>query len=383
MGVTAEHQFISQEIDKVLSAFSKTQLLGITEAQRRTFDYACMMMRDFSRPLVAQVLWSHNEGIEKDIRTLLYDQESLLKVYFIKNTTPVRARVDEITASFRSNPQTRKLLAGFRPILIPSGFNADKLEEQAWMSQFLKNEISKDLLFNIVFGNLTRSEFLSFADHLGPNGLKYAMLHIINKFGIKHFPTFMHILGYKSRGPIDKALIMLKATGIVKSLEMTNICIPTIKGRLLVDFTRKLLFEHKCLDDWSDETKLILSYLGVRNIAFQPTPKELRPKEDPYNLLFNRIIYPALHASDFGQDIMEGIDINNPRFFSEYRWEHFYHYLKDTPQVDLEWFSDPSSLLFTDGEDIDTSIPAGSLLFDDVPAPLLFFSTPTTPDTVK
>ena len=71
MAETAEHKFISEALDAVLQRIARTQLIGISEAERRKFDYSAVLLRDFSRPLVSQVLWSHVEGVEKDVRTLL------------------------------------------------------------------------------------------------------------------------------------------------------------------------------------------------------------------------------------------------------------------------------------------------------------------------
>ena len=65
MSDSPEHQFISKSLDRVLQEFSSTRLLGLAEADRRTFDYGCLLLRDFSRPLVSQVLWSHSKGMRE------------------------------------------------------------------------------------------------------------------------------------------------------------------------------------------------------------------------------------------------------------------------------------------------------------------------------
>src|SRR5258708_6483712 len=106
MADSPEHQFITQSLDKSLSRFSNTKLLGIREAQRRTFDYGSILLRDFSRPLVSQVLWSHQEGLEKDIRTLLFDSGSSLKLYFVRDTVKNRARIDEVLKSYKDKAST-------------------------------------------------------------------------------------------------------------------------------------------------------------------------------------------------------------------------------------------------------------------------------------
>src|ERR1700754_2399101 len=114
MAVRSEHQFISDSLDKIIKEFSNRSLFGITESQRRTFDYSCILLRDFSRPLISQVLWGHTEGIEKDIRTRVHDSFASIKVYVVKDLTRTRSRLEEIINSYRSNEATRKLLTGLR-----------------------------------------------------------------------------------------------------------------------------------------------------------------------------------------------------------------------------------------------------------------------------
>jgi len=62
-----------------LDSFADSGLVGVFESQRRTFDYSCLLSRDLERPLVAQVLWRHEHGLDKDIRTLLFDTEARIK----------------------------------------------------------------------------------------------------------------------------------------------------------------------------------------------------------------------------------------------------------------------------------------------------------------
>ena len=66
-----EHQAIAKTINEALEHFAGSALIGVFESERRTFDYSCLLARDLDRPLVAQVLWQHEHGLEKDIRTLL------------------------------------------------------------------------------------------------------------------------------------------------------------------------------------------------------------------------------------------------------------------------------------------------------------------------
>lgn len=169
---SAEHKFISKSLDGALQRFSGTRLLGLREAERRTFDYGCVILRDASRPLVSQVLWGHEEGIEKDLRTLLFDAELSLKLYFVRDRIRNRAKIDEVLRTYRDNSTTRSLLRGLRIIPIPESFDVDAVEQRNWMNAYIFNEVSSDLLFGVVFGKLSHSDVTTFANHGGGTGIK-------------------------------------------------------------------------------------------------------------------------------------------------------------------------------------------------------------------
>src|SRR5882762_10248637 len=112
--MTAEHQCLAENIDNVLKQVSETSLLGILEADRKQFDYGCIIQRDFSRALVSQVLWKNPEGIEKDLRSLIFDSTAKLKLYVFKDSVKTRAKINEITQSYKTQPGLSKLLCGLR-----------------------------------------------------------------------------------------------------------------------------------------------------------------------------------------------------------------------------------------------------------------------------
>mgnify|MGYP003577296244 CR=1 FL=1 len=108
--MTPEHQFLSESLNNSLSKFSNTSLFGVLEAQRKTFDFACVLERDFSRPLVSQVLWSNFQGIEKDLRTLLTDHNSKIKTYLFKDSISARAKIEEILTSYKFSLSNKSAL---------------------------------------------------------------------------------------------------------------------------------------------------------------------------------------------------------------------------------------------------------------------------------
>ncbi|PXX53414.1 hypothetical protein DFR70_12725 [Nocardia tenerifensis] len=81
MTESVEHKFLSECVAQALSEMAKTRLYAYVEAERRKCDFACELDRDWSRPLVGQTLWSHIEGVDKDIRTILLNSEAEICVY--------------------------------------------------------------------------------------------------------------------------------------------------------------------------------------------------------------------------------------------------------------------------------------------------------------
>jgi hypothetical protein len=65
MAESPEHQFLKSEATKVLEDFSCLHLYGYTETDRKKFDFSCLLERDWSRPLVGQVLWKHSQETAK------------------------------------------------------------------------------------------------------------------------------------------------------------------------------------------------------------------------------------------------------------------------------------------------------------------------------
>src|SRR4051812_43655330 len=101
MAEAPEHQFLSSKFIEVLDAFSALELYGCTEADRRRFDFACVLHRDWNRPLVGQTLWKHTAGVDKDIRMMLTDTEADLWCYVLRDTVQHRALLHEVMNDYR------------------------------------------------------------------------------------------------------------------------------------------------------------------------------------------------------------------------------------------------------------------------------------------
>ncbi|MEO4015138.1 hypothetical protein [Pseudomonas rossensis] len=328
MPVSAEHQFVAEEFDSVLSSYAKTKLFGVLEADRKKYDYACVLERDCNRSLVSQVLWSNSAGVHKDLMSLLHDRNAPIKVYFAKDTTKHRLKIAEVISSYRGDEALCSLLRGLKIIYLPSGFDADKQEQQMWMSNYISEIVCKDLLFATVFGRLIKSDVRVFANHNGPVGLKYAVLDEIIKNGLIHTPTFKSSIGYRSDGPTREIITMLSALGLVQRPDQTVFALPTIKGRMFMDLSKHLLYEKYNPDH-------ILGDLGaIKDMLFKSSGLE----GFDYQL---EIVESAERCStEYGRNLLEGMDFSEPKFYSNYDWKIFYDQLKDVPGFKKETFED-------------------------------------------
>jgi hypothetical protein len=120
----AEHQFLSERVTDVLSDLSRTRLYAYVEAERRKLDFACELLRDWSRPLVGQTLWNHAAGVDNDLRTTLLDPETEIRAYVARDTVKARRLLSEVMKDFRASgvPVGPHRL---RVLWVPPDFDAD------------------------------------------------------------------------------------------------------------------------------------------------------------------------------------------------------------------------------------------------------------------
>jgi hypothetical protein len=327
---SAEHQFLAEQIDVALKAFSTTGLLGVTEAERRKFDYACRLRRDFLQPLVSQVCWGNVGGISKDLQLLLLGSDAPIKLYLVSDSQPARLKLDEALRSYHDRPETRALLRGFRYLPVPTGFDADNEAARTWMGAELKRLMCSDLLFGVMFGHLSKSDVHTFAEHGGPIGLKYAMLHHVSSVPTLSVGDIGSVLGTKSKSSMREGLIMLTATGLLYQKPRAQPWFPTVKGRFLLDLIRRLLWEAAYLSDWTVELRIILSHLGMpgtRFVSLDEAGNFLRSPEYASNLgksdMLLELLESAMTASGYGVDPLSGIDRKNPQLYSAFDWRRF------------------------------------------------------------
>jgi hypothetical protein len=326
MAESPEHVFLKKGLEEALNEFSATGLLGITEADRGKFDFACRLERDFKRALDAEICWGNAAGLPKDIHHLVVGSEAPIRLLIMRGSVDSHRQLDEILGDHRRrNPSS---LTGFRYLALPDGFDADDEAQREWMGTALKRRLCSDLLFGVMFGHLRHHELRSFINHGGPFGLKCAVLELCSRSPISSMSELMDRLGKVSKGPVRECVIMLTATGLLHQMPHSQPCFPTLKGRFLLDLMTRLLFEARWRSDWAPELKIILDHLSIPSTFLsenQIVESVERRKSLSLGLLGELLISPIWSAGYFGIDLTARIDVERPIFYSELDWSRFQH----------------------------------------------------------
>ncbi|MET9758262.1 hypothetical protein ABZ016_04280 [Streptomyces sp. NPDC006372] len=188
MATSREHDFLSSAALRIMESASKSRLFGYTEGQRKLFDFSCDLKRDWSKVVAGQTLWQHGgDGIDKDLRTFLNEEDIHAAVYIARHESRHRARFTEVTQSYLRGP-LRNRLSRLRVFWVPADFNAgdDKSREAIYAS--LREEITKDLLLQVALGGLTPQDVTRFAASKRP-GLPIAILSYVKKQGYRNHRT--------------------------------------------------------------------------------------------------------------------------------------------------------------------------------------------------
>ncbi|WP_158073026.1 hypothetical protein, partial [Streptomyces kebangsaanensis] len=154
---------------------------------RKKFDFTCDLVRDWSRLISGQTLWKHSEGIDKDLRILLADEESKVTIYVARDTVPNRRAVHEIIADTKKTPM-RDRLVRLRTIWIPQDFDADKPEDRETISQVLTERLTRDLLISILLGGASAKDVQVVGAQGATPGLSLAVIESIATNGFLNFP---------------------------------------------------------------------------------------------------------------------------------------------------------------------------------------------------
>ncbi|MGW5613805.1 hypothetical protein [Streptomyces sp. NPDC003877] len=183
MAESPEHIYLSKTALKIMEGASRSQLFGYTEGQRKRFDFSCDLKKDWSKVVAGQTLWRHGgDGIDKDLRTLLHEQDIAAAVYIARHESSNRARLAEVTQDYLKT--MRESLSRLRVFWVPADFDADDEASREAVYDLLKEEITKDLLLQVALGGLTPQDVKRFASSRRP-GLPLRILSHVKKHGYR------------------------------------------------------------------------------------------------------------------------------------------------------------------------------------------------------
>lgn len=286
-----EHRFLKETFLQVLVDFSSLRLFGVTEAQRRTFDFSCNVERDWSLPLVGQVDWRHRAGLDKDLRTLLGEPGTPLRALVMRDDMSNRMQLAEIVAAHR---QQRPDMFTLKVFPITADFDADREDHRAAVWRELRDRVARDILFNVVFGGIGPEHVRFFAFSFARLNLSRKQLELttFGTFGtavaiLHHLATERFISNNLvasilevSSGHVREALTVLDGSGfITRAGEPSGGWAVTLRGRVFLELLGRIRMGME-LSEWNGELGYILARLGCeaeRSMAVQRTAWSDRP----------------------------------------------------------------------------------------------------------
>jgi hypothetical protein len=247
-----EHSFLKQTFLEVLDGFSSLRLFGVTEVQRRTFDFGCNLQRDWTLPLVGQVDWRNRSGLDKDLRTLFAEQDAAIRVLLIRDGMANHLRLSEI---LKALGQREYELFTLKVFPVPPDFDADREDHRQALRQELHERIASDILFNVVFGGLTADNMRFFAFNtarlnagrgptrskgFGTFGTTLAVLHSLattNFVSNGHISRELEISSSHAR----EAILVLEGAGFVARFDQADSgWRVTLRGRVFLELLGRI-----------------------------------------------------------------------------------------------------------------------------------------------
>lgn len=294
MTESAEHKFIKICIADTLKNFSTTKLYHYEEADRNKYDIACALTRDWSRPLVGQILWRNSRGIEKDIRTLLNDLDSEIKLYAISASMAHEHAVMEILNDYKKSGKYLDLYK-LKIIRIPPDLDLDKEIQIQSIRKIVENQIVDDILLNVIFANISLLDIdlLSRAD--GGDGIHIIILYSVATGKYSSLASLARSLdlGVTRIREIIKFLLGL---GLMESTSpFASTYVVSQKGRVLLSILEQLDLSFKA-ENYSDELLLILHKLGC--IPQQSKNTLLVDLSAPQGYIFPLLVMGMRNVSD-------------------------------------------------------------------------------------
>ncbi|WLW54709.1 hypothetical protein [Streptomyces sp. YU58] len=185
MASSAEHDFLTDTALNIMKDASRSRLFGYTEGQRKRFDFSCDLKRDWSKVIAGQTLWKHGgDGIDKDLRTFLHEDDIHAAVYIASHESKHRSRLAEVTQDYLKGPY-RHRLSRLRVFWVPPDFKETDKKAKEEIQKYLRDEITKDLLLHVALGGLTSQDVTRFASSRRP-GLPLAILSHVKSHGYRN-----------------------------------------------------------------------------------------------------------------------------------------------------------------------------------------------------
>ncbi|WP_432587365.1 HTH domain-containing protein [Streptomyces sp. HD1123-B1] len=265
MSESDQHKFLSSRVLELLEELSHTGLYGFKETERKKFDFTCDLVRDWSRLISGQTLWKHSEGIDKDLRILLADEESKVTLYVARDTISNRRAVQEIISDTKKTPM-RDRLSRLRTIWITQDFDADKEEHREVVSEVLRERLAKDLLISTLLGGASPRDVEAVGAQSGIPGLSLAIVESIATRGFVNMPDLAKRLDV-SATTVRNRVQLLAASGILDQPNpKASMYEASVKGKVVLDICRSLVMARKPGDGITPEMLYVLEILGVRYV---------------------------------------------------------------------------------------------------------------------
>lgn len=262
MAESPEHQFLSNKFVEVVKDFARIKLYGYTEADRKKFDFACVFYRDWDRPLIGQTLWKHSEGVDKDIRSFLAEAESDIWAYVVRDNIKNRSLFHEVIQDYKKTAYNKNLFK-LKVFWIPQDFDADNDYARETVGNILQSSIADDLLFNVIFGNLTATDIRIFLSDSGTYGLNLAVLYEIATNGFLNYPNLSKRVGV-SAGALREKVLRLVGSGFIWQVGRGSSYYVSLKGRVFLELLNRILEELQfAQSEQSYELIFVLNRLGL------------------------------------------------------------------------------------------------------------------------
>lgn len=239
MAESPEHKFLSEETLRFFERSSETRLFSLLESERKRFDFTCTLERDWTRPIVGQVLWRHVEGVDKDLRTLLADPEAEVCLYVAADTTKARTLWGECVRDFfRLQPASS--MSRLRTVWVPADLDINSDEDRSVVQRLLADALARDVVLNVVLGRLSAESIRQFAASTGSIGMDLAVLHAIACEGFRNLPRLSERVG-RSPSALRERLTRLTGCGFLTMPSPgASFYYTSLRGRVFLELCAEL-----------------------------------------------------------------------------------------------------------------------------------------------